>query len=124
MYSLHKPKRNMRPKLVFCLITLLVCCPPILCKQTKNVVKSKSMSRTHVTTSAAINGIKNSIASGLAAACAKTALAPFDTIKTVQQQARNGGKALGMIEAAKVILSRPKGFLELYVSSEVFLLVI
>ena len=88
------------------------------------MVKSKSMSRTHVTTSAAINGIKNSIASGLAAACAKTALAPFDTIKTVQQQARNGGKALGMIEAAKVILSRPKGFLELYVSSEVFLLVI
>ena len=37
--------------------------------------------------SAAINGFKNSISSGLAAGCAKTLLAPFDTIKTIQQQA-------------------------------------
>jgi len=50
----------------------------------------------------------------LAAACAKTLLAPFDTIKTVQQQARNSGKALGITDAAAIIVSRPKGFLELY----------
>ena len=126
VYSLHKPRYIMRSKLVLCLITLLVCCLPILSKKTTNnvVVKKSTSTRTHVTSSAAINGIKNSIASGLAAACSKTALAPFDTIKTVQQQARNGGKALGLIEAAKVILSRPKGFLELYVSTDVFSLVI
>ena len=66
--------------------------------------------------SAVVNGVKNSICSGMAAACAKTLLAPFDTIKTMQQQARNGGKALGMIEAVNVVVSRPNGFFELYVS--------
>jgi solute carrier family 25 S-adenosylmethionine transporter 26 len=66
------------------------------------------------TKSATINGIKSSAASALAAGCSKTLLAPFDTIKTMQQQARNGGKALGLLEAAKIISSRPAGFLELY----------
>lgn len=66
---------------------------------------------------AAINGLKNSIASGMAAACAKTLLAPFDTIKTMQQQSRNGEKALGMVEATKLIMARPGGFFELYVST-------
>ena len=55
------------------------------------------------------------MASGLAAACSKTILAPFDTIKTMQQQSVHGGKALGIVEAAKLIMARPKGFLELYV---------
>jgi Mitochondrial carrier protein. len=64
--------------------------------------------------SATINGIKNSIASALAAGCSKTLLAPFDTIKTMQQQARNGGKSLGLVEAARLISSRPGGILELY----------
>ncbi|CAN0539238.1 unnamed protein product, partial [Scytosiphon promiscuus] len=30
-------------------------------------------------------GVKNGLASGLAAACVKTVLQPFDTLKTVQQ---------------------------------------
>lgn len=64
--------------------------------------------------SATINGIKSSAASALAAGCSKTLLAPFDTIKTMQQQARNGGKALSLMEAARIISSRPGGFLELY----------
>jgi len=64
--------------------------------------------------SATVNGIKNSIASALAAGCSKTLLAPFDTIKTIQQQARNGGKTLSLIEATRLISSRPRGFLELY----------
>ena len=67
------------------------------------------------TNTAVANGIKNFLASGLAAACSKTILAPFDTIKTMQQQSINGGKALSILEAARLIMSRPKGFLELYV---------
>jgi len=67
---------------------------------------------------AVVNGVKNFMASGLAAACAKTLLAPFDTIKTMQQQVvRDSGAgeaALGLAEAARVIMRRPRGFLELY----------
>ena len=72
--------------------------------------------RTNAKSEAVLNGMKNSICSGMAAACAKTLLAPFDTIKTIQQQARSTGKAIGLVEAAGIITSRPKGFLELYVS--------
>jgi hypothetical protein len=68
--------------------------------------------------SALTNGIKNFLASGLAAACSKTILAPFDTIKTMQQQSMNGGKALSVLGAARVVMSRPKGFIELYVRSK------
>jgi hypothetical protein len=86
-----------------------------------NQINPSAIARNPIPTkksSAAINGIKNSIASGMAAGCAKTILAPFDTIKTVQQQATSGGKALGLMEAARAVMSRPKGFLELYVSTE------
>jgi len=58
------------------------------------------------------------MASGLAAACSKTLLAPFDTIKTMQQQVVResaiGEKALGFVEASKLIMRRPNGFMELY----------
>ncbi|GFH45198.1 hypothetical protein CTEN210_01673 [Chaetoceros tenuissimus] len=63
---------------------------------------------------ATINGIKNSIASALAAGCSKALLAPFDTIKTMQQQAIQSGNGLTLVEASRIITSRPKGFLELY----------
>ena len=71
--------------------------------------------------SAASEGFRNSLASGLAAACSKTILAPFDTIKTVQQQARQGmgGKGLSFVDAAALVVSRPKGIFELYVSIDV-----
>lgn len=71
--------------------------------------------------SAASVGFRNSLASGLAAACSKTILAPFDTIKTVQQQARQGmgGKGLSFVDAAGLILRRPRGILELYVSNDI-----
>lgn len=86
----------------------------VVLKETRGGEKSSRGSPS----SAATEGLKNSIASGLAAACSKTLLAPFDTIKTVQQQVRQeaGGKALSFAEAARVITRRPKGFLELYVS--------
>lgn len=62
---------------------------------------------------AVTEGLKNTLASGLAGACAKTILAPFDTIKTVQQHVE-GGKSMGLLEAGKVITSRPGGILNMY----------
>jgi len=85
-----------------------------------------------LSTSATVTGIKSFVASGLAAACAKTLLAPFDTIKTMQQQHQlasldnirsaviNTGKeqpqkaALGLFETARSIMARPGGVWELY----------
>lgn len=61
------------------------------------------------------SGIKNSMASALAAASSKLLLAPLDTIKTLQQSQRATGQAaLTLGQAARIILERPKGFLELY----------
>jgi Mitochondrial carrier protein len=62
-----------------------------------------------------MEGLKSSLASALAAACSKTILAPFDTIKTIQQHnlSPNGG-ALGFFPACHLIMSRPQGFWELY----------
>lgn len=98
------------PILVILILSPFARCKPI--QQMATVPKTSSQ----CSSNAAINGVKNSVASGMAAACSKALLAPFDTIKTIQQQARSGGKALGMFEAAGVIMSRPKGFIELYVS--------
>ena len=68
--------------------------------------------------SATMNGIKSSAASALAAGCSKALLAPFDTIKTMQQQAvaqsSGAAKGLSLVQAAKLVCSRPGGFLELY----------
>lgn len=64
--------------------------------------------------SATVEGLKNSMASSLAAACSKTILAPFDTLKTIQQYHRSSGKSLSMTEASKIIMARPKGFMEFY----------
>eukprot|EP00986_Skeletonema_menzelii_P002676 scaffold747_cov145-Skeletonema_menzelii.AAC.2 len=63
--------------------------------------------------SAVTEGLKNTLASGLAAACSKTILAPFDTLKTVQQHVA-GGKSLGLMEATRKVVSRPGGIINLY----------
>ena len=65
-----------------------------------------------------VEGAKNSLASALAAAFSKTILAPFDTIKTLQQyyQTSPNMPSLTLVEAAKIILERPGGFLNFYVS--------
>ena len=67
-----------------------------------------------------LSGVKNSLASALAAASSKIILAPFDTIKTLQQYSRSSmsNNPLTLAEATRVILKRPKGFLELYVSKK------
>ncbi len=83
----------------------------------KNKTASVSSCEVPSDASATINGIKNFVSSAMAAACSKTLLAPFDTIKTIQQQSLNSGnagKALRLTEAAKLVTSRPGGFLELY----------
>jgi hypothetical protein len=60
-----------------------------------------------------MEGLLNSLASGLAAGCAKKLLAPFDTIKTVQQQ-HTGQNSLGLWEAATQICARKGGASQLY----------
>lgn len=95
------------------IFVILILAPFVQCKSIQQVATAPKTS-SQCSSNAAINGVKNSIASGMAAACSKALLAPFDTIKTVQQQGINGGKALGVVEAAGVVMSRPKGFIELY----------
>ena len=65
-----------------------------------------------------VSGVKNSLASALAAGCSKLLLAPFDTIKVIQQHSQSYAAAnpLTLVQAALAILQRPWGVLELYVS--------
>ncbi|CAM9371335.1 unnamed protein product [Hapterophycus canaliculatus] len=58
----------------------------------------------------AIEGLKNGLASGLAAACVKTALQPFDTMKTVQQYSTT---RMTLLQAGRNLLARG-GVPELY----------
>lgn len=69
-------------------------------------------------TSAAAEGFKNALASGLAAACCKIILAPFDTLKTVQQQSREGS-TFTMAKAFRTVLQRPGGVFNLYAGLDV-----
>ncbi len=65
---------------------------------------------------AVTEGLKNAAASGLAAACCKIVLAPFDTLKTVQQQSREGTT---LAKAFRTVLQRRGGFLNLYAGLDV-----
>eukprot|EP00752_Nemacystus_decipiens_P003992 g3657.t1 len=58
----------------------------------------------------AIEGLKNGLASGLAAACVKTVLQPFDTMKTVQQFSTT---RMTLLQAGRDLLARG-GVPELY----------
>jgi hypothetical protein len=70
----------------------------------------------HRSEAAWVSGVKNALASALAAACSKIILAPFDTIKTMQQHSRTSVAPLTLVQATQEILKRPKGIMELYVS--------
>eukprot|EP01082_Thalassiosira_pseudonana_P014569 g12849.t1 g12849 contig7:305530-306783(+) len=74
---------------------------------------TNASSATKPASTAIIEGLKNTLASGLAAACSKTLLAPFDTIKTVQQDVK-GGTSLKLMEAARKVMARPGGIFNLY----------
>lgn len=83
----------------------------------RNVLQGGGQQTATTTTtksSALAEGLKNTLASGLAAACSKTILAPFDTIKTVQQDV-TGGMSLSLIQAVKKICRRDGGIGNLYV---------
>lgn len=69
------------------------------------------------TISAKRDGLKNSLASALAAGCSKTLLAPFDTIKTMQQNSQVVN-AISLPSACRLILARPRGIFEFYVSHQ------
>ncbi|CAM9315501.1 unnamed protein product [Ectocarpus sp. 4 AP-2014] len=58
----------------------------------------------------AVEGLKNGLASGLAAACVKTVLQPFDTMKTVQQFSTT---RMTLLQAGRDLLARG-GVPELY----------
>ena len=78
-------------------------------------VTTKKKNNNKTVASAATEGIKNALASGLAAALVKVALAPFDTIKTTQQRNRFvADEALSFINAAKVATDKGRGALGLY----------
>ncbi len=86
-----------------------------------NAILPASSSTNKPEEAAWVSGFKNSLASGLAAGCSKLLLAPFDTIKTMQQAALvSGNTPLSLSTAAQEILKRPKGFLEFYVSTNFF----
>lgn len=84
----------------------------------------KTKTATATTTSATMEGLKSSLASALAAGCSKTLLAPFDTLKTIQQNYRSQSigtatataTSLNFWQAMKLVTARPKGIRELYVS--------
>jgi solute carrier family 25 S-adenosylmethionine transporter 26 len=62
-----------------------------------------------------VDGLKNGLASALAAGCVKTSLQPIDAIKTIQQyQQAKGTASLTIWEACREIVSRPGGFWNFY----------
>ncbi|KAL3763372.1 hypothetical protein ACHAWU_001945 [Discostella pseudostelligera] len=74
---------------------------------------SSTATQSSSSSTALTEGLKSTLASGLAAACSKTILAPFDTIKTVQQHVP-GDTSLGLLEACQQITSRTGGIRNLY----------
>lgn len=56
----------------------------------------------------AIEGLKNGLASGLAAACVKTVLQPFDTMKTVQQFSTT--RWVKVVRRRRIMFGRSFGF--------------
>lgn len=79
--------------------------------QTPN--QTQTQNRSDESTSAVMVGIKNAVASGLATAVSKSMLAPFDTLKTVQQNHQLAGQ-LTLFEAFQQVTSRKGGYGQLY----------
>ena len=79
-------------------------------------VPTKTVYDNNTKRKAAISGLKNSLASALGAVCSKTALAPFDTIKTIQQEhiSTLAGPSLRFFDAARMVMERGNGVLGFY----------
>jgi len=79
----------------------------------ENISTETSQAETKLT--AATEGLKNALASGLAAAFVKVALAPLDTIKTIQQRNRFvASDALSFFDAGKIATEKGRGVMGLY----------
>ena len=102
------PRRRLLPSLL-----LLLLAPSRALAAPRITIPSPPPPPRRAAPSAAAQGLKNSVASGLAAACSKALLAPFDTLKTVQQQTRSA-VPLTLRQTATDVLSRPGGALNLY----------
>ena len=61
-----------------------------------------------------MDGLKNGMASAMAAACVKTTLQPIDAVKTLQQYQISKGTPLSVVEACRAIMARPGGFSNFY----------
>lgn len=77
-------------------------------RSTTKIIKNKTIT-------AATESIKNALASGLAAAVVKATLAPFDTIKTIQQHNRLvASEALSFWNAGRIATEKGRGIMGLY----------
>jgi solute carrier family 25 (mitochondrial S-adenosylmethionine transporter), member 26 len=75
--------------------------------------------------SAWLDGLKNGLASAVAAACVKTTLQPIDAIKTMQQYHHNQAgtsSSLSVLAACRELVSRPGGFGNFYAGLSVTVL--
>jgi hypothetical protein len=105
----------MKLSLLMSFLTIASChasAVPSLNNNNNNNKASHPAPRIHRQRSAQMEGLANSLASALAAGCSKALLAPFDTLKTIQQQSKG---ALSFQDACKVVMARPNGFLNFYV---------
>ena len=88
---------------------------------TTRTKSSTSTTTATAPTSATMDGLKSSLASALAAGCSKTLLAPFDTLKTIQQHSRAAsGTSLTFWQAVQLVMERPNGIREFYVSTRCY----
>eukprot|EP00518_Triparma_eleuthera_P015309 CAMPEP_0197563940 /NCGR_PEP_ID=MMETSP1320-20131121/29584_1 /TAXON_ID=91990 /ORGANISM="Bolidomonas sp., Strain RCC2347" /LENGTH=347 /DNA_ID=CAMNT_0043125815 /DNA_START=45 /DNA_END=1088 /DNA_ORIENTATION=- len=102
----------MRPTTILILAILLSCCATLGDCRLEPSLPSSPSRRPQ---SKMVASLKNGLASGLSAGCVKLVLAPFDTVKTLQQHSRSldGEKALTLGAAARELLKRG-GVGELY----------
>jgi len=79
--------------------------------------KATSATTQTVNRKATVAGLKNSLASSLGAVCAKAVLAPFDTIKTIQQGSKSASAnavSLKFLDATKLVMDRGNGIFGFY----------
>lgn len=88
-----------------------------LAKKNGVTTGASSKTTTIVRRKAVLEGLRSGMASGMAAACAKTLLQPLDAIKTLQQfqQTQSSSqKALSTFEAASILMKKPGGIANFY----------
>ena len=78
----------------------------------RSIIHKKAV---NVRSAAWLDGLKNGLASAMAAACVKTSLQPIDAIKTIQQfHQSSSGSSLSFLAACRKIMAGPGGFWNFY----------